>query len=330
MATNKTMKTILLLLCLTAILQAQANAFRSRQHAHPSNNQHQRRRYYQQRQPRYQRHHNDYANSYKEQLRRQQNEHHVQQPPVKGKEIIRDMQDHIELFIPCGRYCRNYVAQLKDRTNGRKKVVVTGQVRNGYQFVRPFYENEWSLPDDIDARAITREITRDGHLKLNFPRRPQDAPVAEVPPLLSAQQGRGQGGGALHQGRVGATYREERNTHRPERQQEAPAKTRMNDDGRPFPEEGKLATGRKWGERLSNVLKEAGAKNQKWKESIQSKANQEMENMREEWRQQEYEPPYPPDPDIEVIELDDCLEDHSAKDNSASIGYWMREKFIYY
>ena len=39
--------------------------------------------------------------------------------------------------------------------------------------------------------------------------------------------------------------------------------------------------------------------------------------------------PYSEDPDILVEDIE-CVEDYGVKDKSASIGYWMRGRFIFY
>jgi hypothetical protein len=287
-------------------------------------------RRYHQRPQNYRSRSDDYG-GYKEQLRRQQ-EARATQPVKEGKETVRDLGDHIELFIPCGRYCRYYSVKLKDLNyNKGKKISVKGQVNHGYQFGRVFYENEWVVPDDVDASSITREITTDGYLKLNFPRIAAEEEVVKeaVPPLLSretthhgSEKRSGDNykrGESYYNNRRGTAYRYDeprtRNTGRQEADRRAYTRSRAESghsgnvaDQHTFHDSGHQAPASADFSGISPIAQE-------WTPNARIL--------------EEYQPPYPEDPDIEIEDVE-CIEDYSAKDKSASIGYWMREKFVFY
>jgi len=313
-------------LCLTALLQTRGYAFFS--HNYPSYYRRpQVRRYHQQ--PQNYRHRSDDYGGYKEQLRRQQVPR-VAQPVKEGKETIRDLGDHIELFIPCGRYCRYYGVQLKDLNyNKGKKVSVKGQFRNGYEFGRVFYENEWVVPDDVDASSITREITKGGYLKLHFPRIVAKEEIVKeaVPPSYSREttQNGSEGrsgddygrGDSYHDTRRGAAYRyqEPRTRNTGGQETDRRAYTRSTAE-----------TGHSGNVADQHTLYDSGE---------QAPPSTPNTPISQQWAskpkllEEEYQPPYPEDPDIEIEDVE-CIEDYSVKDKSASIGYWMREKFVFY
>ena len=243
---------------------------------------------------------------------------HRHQPFVQRtrsrEEAVRDFGDRIELYIPCRQgNCDNYEVQLKDyqKQSGTKKIVVTGRQRSPYreyysQFGArhgvggqpvTFYENEWLVPDNIIISDITRATTKDGFLKIIFPRRidavgkiqsgdyDESKWSKEMDPPVQSSTVRGSG---LHNPHIDDDTDESFKIE----QNEPSVKT-------PPPME---SPSKSW--RPSPKLLE---EEQKWT--------------------------YPADPGIEVEDVDDCCfdePDSGVRGKSPSIGYWSREKFVYY
>lgn len=230
------------------------------------------------------------------------------------EEAVRDLGDRIELYVPCMRgKCNNYEVQLKDhqRHYGTKKIVVTGRQGNPYrdyygQFGlrnagggQPvtFYENEWLVPDNVILSAITRETTKDGFLKITFPRR-----MADVDTTKSKD------------------YTEDLEAKRSN--EIDPLERRSTDRGFSLHTDGNTGLGSQMGQEASNSKMSSPAKSpsESWKPSPA------LLEEEQKWT-------YPADPGIEVEDIDDCCFDETdsgVKVKSPSIGYWSREKFVYY
>jgi len=291
------------ILCLSTLLQERAHAFFS--HQYPS--------YYRRpHRPRYDhryRQTNDYGH-HKEQMRRQRATPSVQ--PGYGKEITRDLGNHIELLIPCGRYCPYYNVHLRPLRRGKEAISVKGQMRNGYRFGRVFYENEWVVPDDVDAKKITREITDGGYLKLTFPRllREQETQEADVPSFPSGNIESAKDTMA-HEGTRSRT---------PDMEPRIPTDRRRTD------------TEHVGHDDKNDQSPSTYGSGQRDMDSAERRMPEQM--FPQSWKPEldvleEYQPPYPDDPDIQIEDLE-CSEDFGVKDKKASIGYWMREKFVFY
>jgi len=230
-----------------------------------------------------------------------------------GKETIRDFKDRIELYIPCRhRNCHLYKVQLKDHRagSGTKKIVVTGQQRNQYREyyeqlgIRhgmeqqvPFYENEWLVPSDVDAEEITRATMQGGFLKIIFPRHRTLGEKISLDDNYEAKNDKVRNPPQAHRSAmIGGPHGQHRDLDAergPEtKQDKASSKT-------PMPM--KTPPG-SW-KPSPKVLEEE----QRWT--------------------------YPADPGIEVEDVDDCCVDepkYGISGKSPSIGYWSREKFVYY
>lgn len=240
--------------------------------------------------------------------------HHYDRRQGRGKEVVRDLGDRIELYIPCHRQnCNNYDVQLKDDRvhSGTKKIVVTGrqQQRDWYdgQFSHfgrrrprggreaPFYENEWLVPANVVEKAITRATTPDGYLKITFPRRGTDAD--EAPPH------------GYHEGKESDVP----NPQPPPRQQrpsEAAAAEAGNAHG--------YVRDQEPGVKAAST--QADARPEPWRPSPR------VLEEEEKWT-------YPADPGIEIEDVDDsCFDEpeYDVKGKTPSIGYWSREKFVFY
>jgi len=233
-------------------------------------------------------------------------------PRTKSREeAVRDLGDRIELYVPCRRgNCNNYEVQLKDhqRHHGTKKIVVTGRHRNPYreyysQFgmrrgvggpAVTFYENEWLVPDNIITNAITRATTEDGFLKITFPR--------HVPAVrkISLQD----------------HYESKRSN------EIDPQVQRSTEELYTQQTNGDTGVGIQMEQREPTVKMSAPVKSppELWKPSPA------LLEEEQKWT-------YPADAGIEVEDLDDCCfdePDSDVKGKSPSIGYWSREKFVYY
>ena len=236
-----------------------------------------------------------------------------------GKEMVRDLGDQIELYIPCrNRNCNNYDVQLKDHRSahfGTKKIVVTGRQQqrddwygggkyfSGRQRPRrhnwgrqdaPFYENEWLVPGNVVEEAITRTTTRDGYLKITFPRRGADAD--EAPPH------------DYHEG--GGAEESEPPSRRPNE-----AAAAESAGGAP------PCVGDQEPCAKAATSPGVNARPEPWKPSPR------VLEEEEKWA-------YPADPGIEIEDVDDSCVDEPEYDvkgkTPASIGYWSREKFVFY
>lgn len=90
-----------------------------------------------------------------------------QQPEQKRrKEIIKDLQRKIELYVPCSPYCRYYEARVKPsrRSFGHSRNLQTIQVSG------PGYENSWDIPENINVNEITKSVVHSQYFKLDFPK----------------------------------------------------------------------------------------------------------------------------------------------------------------
>lgn len=95
--------------------------------------------------------------------RHQQYRHHPEQR--RGKEIIKDLQRKIELYVPCSPYCRYYEARVKQsdsfsHSRNLKTIQVSG----------PGYEKSWDIPRNVDVNKITKSIVHSQYFKLEFPK----------------------------------------------------------------------------------------------------------------------------------------------------------------
>jgi len=88
-----------------------------------------------------------------------------QQPEQsRQREIIKDLDQKIELYIPCGRYCRYYEARLLPNEIAQSRNLPTIKVTG------PRYSNSWEIPRNVDIDGITKAIVHGTYLKLEFPK----------------------------------------------------------------------------------------------------------------------------------------------------------------
>lgn len=89
-----------------------------------------------------------------------------QQPEQKRrKEIIKDLQRKIELYVPCSPYCTYYEARVKpSRSFGHSRNLQTIQVSG------PGYEKSWDIPENVNINEITKSVVQSQYFKLDFPK----------------------------------------------------------------------------------------------------------------------------------------------------------------
>lgn len=116
---------------------------------------------YNQRMPR--RYHQPQQQYYGQPRRRQEYRRQYSDEPNQ-KEIVKDLDGSIELYVPCGRYCHYYEARLIPKHIGyprnQQTIKITG----------PRYEKSWDVPRNVDTDGITKSILRSRYLKLVFPK----------------------------------------------------------------------------------------------------------------------------------------------------------------
>ena len=112
----------------------------------------------------------------------QQHQHYRRPTPryrreTRQKEIIKDLDHAIELFVPCGRYCNYYEARIiPQQSIGHPRNQQTIQVSGPGG-----YKKSWDIPRNVDIDGITKAIVYSQYLKLSFPKFYESINGFEVP-----------------------------------------------------------------------------------------------------------------------------------------------------
>jgi hypothetical protein len=112
----------------------------------------------------------------------QQHQHYRRPTPryrreTRQKEIIKDLDHAIELFVPCGRYCNYYEARIiPQQSIGHPRNQQTIQVSGPGG-----YKKSWDIPRNVDIDGITKSIVYSQYLKLSFPKFYESINGFEIP-----------------------------------------------------------------------------------------------------------------------------------------------------
>ena len=112
----------------------------------------------------------------------QQHQHYRRPTPryrreTRQKEIIKDLDHAIELFVPCGRYCNYYEARIiPQQSIGHPRNQQTIQVSGPGG-----YKKSWDIPRNVDIDGITKSIVYSQYLKLSFPKFDESINGFEIP-----------------------------------------------------------------------------------------------------------------------------------------------------